>query len=65
MIYKTIASFKYRGHTISVREERATTEGTPDYVLYEGRRLYSGWRYHSKRDAMAKLLSAITDFCHI
>ena len=65
MIYKTIATFKYSGHTISVRIEREITECTPSYVIYKGRRLYSGWRYHSERDAMEKFLSAVHEFCRI
>ena len=60
MTYKTIASFKYRGQTISVREERANEESTPVYLLYEGRCLYI-----SKKEALSKMLSAIHEFCHI
>lgn len=65
MIYKTIASFKYRGQTISVREERVITISTPSYLVYKNRRMYSSWRYKSKQDALERMLSVIHEFCRI
>lgn len=65
MIYKTIATFKYRGRTLSVREERVIEFSTPKYVLYKGRKQYNSWRYDSERDALLKFISAIPEFCHI
>lgn len=63
MIYKTIATFKYRGHTISVREERDSTESTPWYLVYNGRKMHSRWRYRLEVDALREVLTAIQHLC--
>lgn len=63
MIYKTIATFKYRGQTISVREERATKESTPFYVVYNGRRMHSRWCYSLEDDALREVLTAVQRLC--
>lgn len=63
MNYKTIATFKYRGHTISVREVRADDESTPLYAVYNRRILRTRWRYRSENEALRQLLTAIQQLC--